>query len=110
MGYTPVIIRNVTEMRVFEGRMNREEQSRANRAFEHREQQREASETARRSALRDDMQRMTPYGRDLARAAMAQTDGVHRAPHQVGFHSEVYNDDRSNREVSRDERGRQRRD
>lgn len=110
MGYTEVSIRNATEMRSFEGRMNVEEQSRANQAFERKEQQRERSESARRSDLRDEMRKMTPYGRDLARAAMAQTNGVQRTAHQVGFHSEVYNVDRSNRDDSRDEKGRRRRD
>ncbi len=110
MGYTEVSIRNATEMRAFEGRMNRDEQAHASQVFERREQQREASESARRSGLRDEMQRMTPYGKDLARAALAQSDSVRRAAHQVGFHSEVYNVDRSNREDSRDEQGRRRRD
>ncbi len=109
-GYTEVSIRNATEMRAFEGRMNREEQTRANQAFERKEQQREASESARRSDLRQEMLKMTPYGKDLARAAMALADQVRRAPHQVGFHSEVYANDRSNRDDSRDSQGRRRRD
>ncbi len=109
-GYTEITIRGAAEMRAFEGRMNHEEQSRANQAFERREQQRETSESSRRSGLRDEMRTMTAYGRDLAREAMSQANGIRRAPHQVGFHSEVYSNDRSNRDDSRDARGRRRRD
>lgn len=109
-GFTRIEIRNATEMRRFEGTMNRLEQRRAIDAFDRSEAQRSTSETARRRELYHDMQQMTPRGRDLARAAMAQSDAIRRAPHVVGFHSEVYNVDRSNREDSRDEQGRRRRD
>ncbi len=109
-GFTRIEIRSATDMRRFERTMNKSEQRRATEAFDRAEVQRSASETARRRELHHEMQRMTPLGRDLARAAMAQSDAVRRTPHVVGFHSEVYNVDRSNREDSRDEQGRRRRD
>lgn len=109
-GFTRIEIRSATDMRRFERTMNRTEQRRATEAFDRSEAQRSTSETARRRELYHEMQQMTPRGRDMARAAMAQSDSRRRAPHVVGFHSEVYNVDRSNREDSRDEQGRRRRD
>lgn len=109
-GYRQITIRNATEMRAFETRVGIHEQRKANETFERSERAREASESARRGALHTAMASMSPRGRDLARAAIAQSDGVRRAAHQVGFHSEVYNVDRSNRGDSRDTQGRRRRD
>ncbi len=109
-GMERIEVRSATEMRRLEGRLNTHEQQRANQVFERSERAREASEHDRRSGLRDEMRKMTPYGRDLARAAMSQSDSRRRAPHVVGLHSEVYNVDRSNREDSRDSQGRRRRD
>lgn len=109
-GFTRVEIRSATDMRRFERTMNRDEQRRATDAFERAEHQRSRSETARRRALYHEMEHMTPLGRDLAREAMARGDAIRRAPHVVGFHSEIYNVDRSNREDSRDSQGRRRRD
>jgi len=57
------------------------------------------------------MQSMTSMGRDVARAAMRHNDNKPRErTGDPGFHSEVYSNDRSNRESSRDAQGRRHRD
>lgn len=110
-GLQRVEIRGAAEMRHFESTMNKSEYSRASRAVERKHAMREMREKESRSTLRQAMQSMSAYGRDLARAAMAQNDakGRERAS-EAGFVSEVYSMDRSSREASRDEQGRRRRD
>ena len=110
-GYERMEIRGAVEMRRFEGKMNKAERARAERHFEARQQQHEERQKFTRGQLREQMQRMSELGKDVARAAMAKNDGkpVKRI-NDCGFHSEVYAYDRSNREDSRDSRGMRRRD
>lgn len=91
--------------------MNTHEYSRAMRRVEVHQRQREAREKETRSELRARMQNFSRFGRDVAKAAMAANDRK-PAPRAAfpNFHAEVYSFDRSNREESRDERGRRRRD
>jgi len=110
-GMQQIEIRGAAEMRSFEKQMNKREYSRLARNAERKLEAREQREKDMRSQLRDQMQRMTPYGRAVARAAMQRNDGKPRpTAGEAGFISEVYSYDRSNRETSRDEQGRRRRD
>jgi len=110
-GLQRVEIRGAAEMRAFETQMNKREYSRLARNVERKQEQRELREKEMRSQLRDQMARMTPYGRAVAQAAMRANDGKPRPrAGEAGFVSEVYSYDRGNREASRDEQGRRRRD
>lgn len=110
-GLTRIEIKGAAEMRRFEGVMNKHEYSRAQRRVEHQQQQREARFTQTRGELRRRMQSMSEFGRDLARTVMRRNDDKprERVP-DSGFHSEVYNLNRSNRDESRGSDGRRRRD
>lgn len=110
-GFERVELRGAADVRRFEKVMNAHEYSRAMRRVEVRQQQREAREAQMRSELRQRMQSFSRQGRDIAKAAMAMNDNkpALRAAFP-NFHAEVYSFDRSNREESRDERGRRRRD
>jgi hypothetical protein len=110
-GYERIEIRGAAEMRRFERHMNAHEYSQAARKTEEKQRQRELRESQSRSELRRLMSSMTPFGRSLAREAMRRADArpVERT-RDPGFHSDVYNNDRSNRDESRDAQGRKRRD
>lgn len=111
LGYERVEIRGALEMRAFESKMNAHERSQMARRFEHAQEQREAREKANRSELRRRMQSMSAFGRGVAIAAMARNDAKPRKRvGDPGFVSEVYSYTRSNREASRDDQGRRRRD
>jgi putative FmdB family regulatory protein len=111
MGYQRLEIRGAAEMRRFEQRMNQQEYSAMCRRVERQEALREQGESVRRSDLRSRMSAMSPRARDFARAAMRHNDHKPRQhARDPGFHSEVYNMDRSNREASRDGRGQRHRD
>ncbi len=110
-GFERVEIRGAIEMRRFEQTMNRHDYAEAQRRVERKLEMREQREKHTRSILRGEMQRMTPFGRAVARAAMSQNDGKPKErAKDPGFHSEAYSMDRSNRETSRDSSGRRRRD
>lgn len=110
-GYERVELRSATDVRRFESVMNKQELSRAHRRVEAIQANREARESASRSELRRQMESMSERGRAIARAAMSRNDAKpkERAT-DVGFHVDVFSNDRSNREVSRDAQGRRRRD
>lgn len=132
-GFEEVQIRGAAEMRRFERAMDKHEYSRAQRRVEHACRQREVSDSARASEIRRGMEqgfrvpevdprtgqptgrlttvRLSERGRAIMRAA--QESGSRRPKPTfsgAGFHSEIYSYDRSNREESRDEKGRRRRD
>lgn len=109
-GFKRMEIRSAVEMRSFESRMNKVEYSRAQRRIESKEAQRAQREADMRGNLRQQMQSMSNLGRAVAQAAMRRNDAAPRERFESGFHSEVYNQDRSSREASRDEQGRRRRD
>jgi len=98
-------------MRSFESRMNKAEYSKAMRQTERLHEARELREKEQRSRLRDVMRGMSEYGKAVARAAMSRNDAkpIQRTQ-DAGFHSQVYSDNRSNREMSYGSDGRRRRD
>lgn len=110
-GFRRLEIRGATEMRRFEGTMNRHEYSRAARQVEMKQQQREMRESITRSDLRQKIQSMSPQGRAVAQAAMQRNDSrpKERAA-DANFHNQAYSFDRPNREESRGSDGRRRRD
>lgn len=111
LGYTRIDVRNAVEMRRLERRVSAHDRSVMARRAEAKQANREAREAQTRSILRQQMARMSPFGRAVARAAMAQNDAKPRERGgDPGFHSEAYAYDRSNREASRDGSGRRRRD
>lgn len=110
-GFERVEIRGAVEMRRFENRMNKRDYAEAQRRFERRQELREEREKISRSELRRQMQNMSEFGRAVAQVAIARGDAKRkRGPETPGFYSEVYSYDRSNRDESRDEQGRRRRD
>jgi len=110
-GFERIEIRGAADMRRFESHMNQRERAIMSRRVDARQRMREVRESEMRSELRGRMQSMSRAGRDLARAVMTHNDHKPREqssdPH---FHNEVYSFDRSNREASRDNRGKRLRD
>lgn len=105
LGYTRVELRGSQDVRRFEKHMNAHERRQMERRNEREQEQRERGEKERRGELHQRMQSMSRFGRDLARAAMAQTDNRPRKyAGDAGFRVSVYSDDRST--VGRDPRGR----
>lgn len=110
-GFERIELRDAADVRRFEKHMNAHEFRRASRRAEIQQRMREHRESLSRSDLRALMQSMSPAGRAIARAAMRRNDGKPREhAKEAGFHSEVYSNDRSNRDESRDAQGRRRRD
>lgn len=110
-GYTRVELRSAADVRRFEHVMSQREYARAARRVERKQMMREQRESMTRSDLRSLMSSMTPFGRALARAAMARNDAKPRErARDAGFHLEAYSYDHSNRPESRDSQGRRRRD
>ena len=110
-GFERVELRGAADVRRFESQMTKQERSIAARKVEKMQERREMRESQTRSHLRGLMQSMTPFGRDLARAAMRRNDAKPREHSKdPGFHVEAYSYNRSNRDESRDASGRRRRD
>lgn len=102
LGYTRVEARGFAEVRHLEQRLNRQERAQMERIHERREQLRASGESMRRSDLRQRMQGMSRLGRDVARAAQAQTDArPSRRVNDPGVHVEAYSNTRSNRDGGR---------
>lgn len=110
-GFDRIELRNVADVRHFEHHMNARELSLAHRRVERLQQMREQRESETRSELRRLMPSMSAFGRALARAAQGRNDAKPRErARDAGFHVDVYSNDRSNRDESRDAQGRRRRD
>lgn len=110
-GFERVEIRGAVQMRRFEQTMNRQDYSRAQRKFEHAQEQREHRDKHLRSELFEKMKGMSEHGRAVARTLMARNDAKpQKRPSDGGFHSEIFSYDRSNRDDSRDSSGHRRRD
>lgn len=110
-GYERIELRSAADVRRFESQMNARELSRAQRRVERLQEGRERREHELRGNLRQAMQSMSPFGRAVARAAMAKNDAKPREyAREIGFHVDVFSNSRSNREESRDAQGRRRRD
>ena len=131
-GFKRIEIRGAVEMRRFESHMNKHEYSRAQRAVERRQEMRERSASQRSADIRHGLQqgfqipetdqkgrrtgrmvtvRLSERGRDVMRQAVATGENRPRLrASDPGFYSEVFSMDRSNRDESRDNQGRRRRD
>lgn len=110
-GMERIELRGFADVRRFERVMNQHELSIARRKVEAQHQQQEARLKHTRSELHHRMRSMTPLGRAVARAAIARTDARPQPrAHEPGFRIEVYSENRSNRQESRDAQGRRRRD
>ena len=91
--------------------MNKADYQRSSHRVDRMQALRLAREHDMRGDLRMRMQSMSRFGRDVARTAMSRNDEKERPrARESGFHVDAYSNDRSNRETSRDERGRRRRD
>jgi hypothetical protein len=113
MGFNRIEARGFAAVRRLEAEINRHESSNASRKSEQIAERREHGEALRRSELRGRMQSMSTLGRDVARAAMRHTD--QKAPREgrsrdMGFYIDCFSNDRSNRDESRDDHGKRRRD
>ena len=110
-GFTRVELRGWADVRRFEKDANRQERSKIEAKIEREQAVTEHAERQRRSDLFQKMSGMSTFGRDLARAAVEMNN---RKPgprtYDSGLHVSAYSDDRSNRDDSRDDRGRRRRD
>ncbi len=132
-GLKRVEIRGAAEMRSFERFMNKAEYSRAQRAVERQHQAREENDARRSAEIRHGLQqgfripeidprtgrhtgrmqtvRLSEHGRAIMRASQ-EKGNARPMPRgsDPGFFSEVYSQNRSNRDESRDAQGRRRRD
>lgn len=110
-GFTRIELRSAADVRRFESHMNKHERAIASRRVEqmHRMHEQRLSQT--RGNLRMAMQSMSAMGRDVARAAMNQTNRKSNfQTRDPGFHVDVFSNNRSSRDESRDSSGRRRRD
>lgn len=132
LGYDRVELRGFADVRRFERTVNTQQASEMARRVERQLEAKEIGEKARRSDILNALRnggmipaldargnrtgrmksiQFTEAGKELMRQAIDRND---RKPgpraHDTGFHSEVYNFDRSNREDSRRSDGRRNRD
>lgn len=137
MGYERIEAKGWAEVRKLEHRLNDREQSQLSRANERRAEVQERADSQRRSEIRRGLEqgfvipesrldrrtgqvvhtgkRITVHLRDRAkdtmREAMEQNQAKgHREIRDPGIHVDAYSNDRSNRDESRDPRGKRRRD
>ncbi len=126
-GFKRIELRGWTDVRRFEGFMNKAELSNARRRVERQAEQHERMESQRRSEVRRGLEqgfqvpetdergqrtgrtktvRLSERGRAIMQAAIANNDrkGGPRV-HDPGFHVEVYSQDRSNRHSDPRRRG-----
>lgn len=127
-GFTRIELRGWTDVRRFEKHFNDQQMSEVRRRVERQQEQHEAAESARRSEIRRCLDQgfqipeidergvatgrmrrveLSARGRAILEAAMANNDrkGGPRV-REVGFFSEAYSMDSSNRESFSDGRGR----
>jgi hypothetical protein len=132
LGYERVELRGAPDVRRFEKHMNQLEYSRLARRVEAQHYQKELADRERSSNVRHGLEqgflipetnqrgqrtgrmlrvRLGPRGRDLMHAAVRQGEARPQPrTYDTGFHVDVYSNDRSNRDESRDSSGRRRRD
>lgn len=111
LGYERVELRSAAEVRRFEAHMEKTEFAHAQRRAERLQALRERRESETRAELFHRMKTMSPFGRAVAHAAIARNNAKPSARAQAsGFHVDVFSNDRSNRDESRDAQGRRRRD
>ncbi len=130
LGYTRIEARGYADVRRLEHSMNEMERSKIARRVERQQAHQEAGERIRRSDFHHGLHhglrvpttdprtgervmktvQMGARSRDIARILMSRNNAKGVRTHEPGFHVEAYSYDRSNREASRDEQGRRRRD
>lgn len=110
-GLERIELRSAADVRRFQSHMNKREFAQAQRRVERLQELSERRTREMRSELRQRMQSMSEFGKAVARAAMNRNDAK-PAPraHDPGFHVDAFENNRSNREESRDAQGRRRRD
>jgi hypothetical protein len=110
-GGTRMELRGWAEVRKFESSVNAQERSRIERRIDRQLAHQEHGTSLRRSELYNRMKSMSDGAKSLGRRLIDMND---RKPkpraYDPGFHVEAYSNNRSNREESRDERGRRRND
>ena len=110
-GFTRLELRSAADVRRFESTMNKQEYARAERRIAQMQQMRSRRESINRGNLRAEMQHFSRFGRDVARTAMDRNDAKPGLKaRESGFFVDVYSNNRTNRDESRDDRGRRRRD
>lgn len=130
-GFERIELRGWTEARKFEKVMNKAEFSKICRRVERQQAAQEEGERRRRSDFhhglhhglpipevdqdgnrtgRMQVVRLGAQSKDIARIIMDRNNGKRVRVYDPGFHIEVYSQDRSNREDSRDARGKRHRD
>jgi len=111
-GGTRLELRGWQEVRPFERAMNAHEKTKMLRQFERKERARQAGASLRRSESRRVIASFTSGGQAFARTLLDHLDRQPgpRPPGDPGFRVEAYSENRSNREESRDDRGRRRND
>lgn len=110
-GGTRLEVRGWAQVRAFEGKVNKHEMEKMEKRFVREQAYREQGTRMRRSAMNAAMGQMSDGARKYGRYLQERSD---RAPlprmGEPGFRVEAFSDTRSNREESRDERGRKLRD
>lgn len=110
-GGTRLELRGWEQVRPFEKHMNDHQRSVIAKRLEHEQASREHGSRLRRSELYNKMASMTEGGRLFARSVIAHNDRKpNPKPYEPGFHVEAYSQDRSNRDESRDQKGKRRHD
>jgi len=103
-GFQKKEIRTIRELEHFERQMNVKLRAEAEQHQENEAKFFDAIHARTRADLRQQMQHMSPLGRDFAMLAMQINDSRKRKPTDCGFHSDILNFDRTNREPMHDER------
>lgn len=101
-GFMKQELRTSHEVRKFESRFNAQESAKIGQSVAMRHYQTQMRQRDRRAALRQQMQHMSPFGRDFARVAMEQNDNKRPRSFDPNFHIEAFSFDRSNRDAQVD--------
>lgn len=110
-GGTRLELRGWAEVRKFESSVNVQERARIERRIERQLAHQERGTSLRRSELYNRMKGMSDGAKSLGRRLIDMNDRKPKPKtYDPGFHVEAYSNNRSNREESRDERGRRRND
>lgn len=103
-GYEKVEMHTLAEIHRFEKEQNTRMRLESEQFSQEEHKQREAMLKERHAELRQDMQRMSPYGRDFARLAMEMSNRRGPRNSDPGFHVEIAHYDQRERGDYRDEK------
>ena len=110
-GGTRMELRGWAEVRRFESTVNASERRIIEKRIERQLEAQERGTSLRRSDLFHKMKSMSDGAKSIGRRLVAMNDAKPKPrAYDPGFHVEAYSNNRSNREESRDERGRRRND